>query len=140
MSAGVRDTSFAYRFQTPDKVVVFSGDTGQCADLVEFARDADLLVHEVVSLPLIADSLRRFMASQQSRPQPGLFEDLMKHMAADHTVPEDIGRLAAAARVKKVVLSHFVPGRDGEPDSAYVDGVKQHYDGPVIAAQDLMSF
>lgn len=138
-AASARDKSYAYRFQTPDKVIVFSGDTGRCADLVEFARDADLLVHEVVSLPLIADSLRRFMASQPTRPQPGLFEGLMKHMEADHTVPEDIGRLAAA-RVKKVVLSHFVPGRDGDADSDYVDGVKKHYDGPVVAARDLMAF
>lgn len=139
-AATARDRSYALRFQTPDKVVVFSGDTGQCADLVAFARDADLLVHEVVSLPLIADSLRRFMASQQGRPQPGLFEDLMKHMAADHTVPEDIGRLAAAARVKKVVLTHFVPGREGDADSDYTDGVKQHFNGPVVAARDLMAF
>ena len=54
--------------------------------------------------------------------------------------PEDIGRLAAAAGVKKVVLTHFVPGRDGEPDSAYVDGVALHYKGPVVAARDLMEF
>lgn len=70
--------------------------------------------------------------------QPGLFEGLMKHMCDDHTVPEDIGRLARAAGVKKLVLSHFVPGRDGEPESAYTDGAKAHFDGPVIAARDLM--
>jgi ribonuclease BN (tRNA processing enzyme) len=138
--ASTRDKSYAYRVQTADKVVVFSGDTGKCADLVDFARDADLLVHEVVSLPLIADSLKRFMASQQGRSPPGLFENLMKHMEDDHTVPEDIGRLAAAARVKKVVLSHFVPGRDSDADSDYVDGVKKHFSGPVVAARDLMEF
>ena len=97
-------------------------------------------MHEVVSLPLIADSLRRFMASQQGKVPPGLFDELMRHMADDHTVPEDIGRLAAAAGVKKVVLTHFVPGRDADPDSAYVDGVALHYKGPVVAARDLMEF
>ncbi|MFZ4288189.1 MBL fold metallo-hydrolase [Variovorax sp. HJSM1_2] len=135
-----RDKSYAYRFKTPDKVIVFSGDTGNCTNLPAFARDADLLVHEVVSLPLIADSLRRFMASQPGAVPPGLFEGLMRHMAEDHTVPEDIGRLATAANVKKVVLTHFAPGRDTDPDSAYVDGVKQQYNGPVIAAKDLMEF
>ena len=140
-SAGAaRDKSFAYRVQTADRVIVFSGDTGKCANLADFARGADLLVHEVVSLPLIADSLRRFMASQQGKVPPGLFEDLMRHMADDHTVPEDIGRLAEAAGVKKVVLTHFVPGRDADPDSAYTDGVALHYKGPVIAARDLMEF
>lgn len=140
LAGAARDKSFAYRVQTPDRVIVFSGDTGKCANLTDFARGADLLVHEVVSLPLIADSLRRFMASQQGKVPPGLFDELMRHMADDHTVPEDIGRLAAAAGVKKVVLTHFVPGRDADPDSAYVDGVALHYKGPVVAARDLMEF
>ncbi|MDC8784655.1 MBL fold metallo-hydrolase [Roseateles koreensis] len=136
----IHDASYAYRFQTPDRVVVFSGDTGKCPVLTEFARDADLLVHEVISLPLMADSLQKFMASQPGKAPPGLFEGLMRHMEEDHTTPEDIGRLARGAKVKKVVLTHFAPGRDADPDEAYVDGVKQHYDGPVIAAKDLMVF
>ena len=138
------DKAFAFRFQTPDKVIVFSGDTGNCLKLVEFARDADILVHAVISLPLIAESMRRFLASQPLRSTsapPGLtLEDLMRHMRTDHTSPEDIGKLAKAARVKSVVLSHFVPGADSDPDSVYVDGVKAHYDGPVTAAHDLQAF
>ena len=130
--------ALAYRFETADKVVVFSGDTGVCGNLAEFAKGADILVHEVVSLPLIEASLRAFMASQPDQVQPGLFANLMTHMREDHTVPEDIGRLAKAAGVKKLVLSHFVPGRDGEPESAYTDGAKTTFDGPVVAARDLM--
>jgi len=82
--------SFAFRFETPDKVVVFSGDTGKCASLADFARDADVLVHEVVSLPLIAESLRRLIASQPGPVPPSVFQDLMRHMAEDHSVPEDL--------------------------------------------------
>ena len=132
--------SFAFRFETLDKVVVFSGDTGKCPSLVDFARDADVLVHEVVSLPLIADSLRGLLASQRGQVPPSVFEALMRHMTEDHTVPEDIGKLAAAARVKKVVLTHFVPGDDLDPDDAYTEGVKKYFSGPVVAAQDLMTF
>lgn len=140
-SAATAQRAFAYRFQTPDKVIVFSGDTGRCPGFADFARGADILVHEVVSLPLVEQSLRRFMASQPgAAPPPGLFEQLMRHMAEDHTTPEDIGRLATEAGVKQVVLTHFVPGREGEPESAYVDGVRQHYAGPVVAARDLMGF
>jgi ribonuclease BN (tRNA processing enzyme) len=132
-----QDKSFAFRFQTPDKVIVFSGDTGACPALVEFARDADLLIHEVINLELIADSLHKFMGPQA---KPDFFNAVMRHMAEDHTTPEDIGKLATAAHVKKVVLSHFTPGRDTDPDSAYVDGVKKFYAGPVVAAKDLMEF
>lgn len=64
----------------------------------------------------------------------------MRHMTEDHTAPEDIGKLAAAAHVKKVVLSHFVPGGESDPDDAYTGGVKKYFSGPVVAAQDLMEF
>lgn len=132
--------AYAFRFETPDKVIVFSGDTGACAALTDFARGADLLIHEVVSLPLMADTLRKLFDSMPEKPPAGMFEGLMRHMAEDHTLPEDIGQLAKAAGVKKVVLSHFVPGGDKDPDSAYLDGVKKYFDGPVVAAKDLMEF
>lgn len=132
--------SFAFRFETADRVVVFSGDTGRCPGLVDFARDADLLVHEVVSLPLIAESLRGLMASQRGPAPPSVFENLMRHMTEDHTAPEDVGKLAAAAHVKQIVLSHFVPGGESDPDDAYIAGVKKYFSGPVVAAQDLMEF
>jgi ribonuclease BN (tRNA processing enzyme) len=65
---------------------------------------------------------------------------LQRSVKTDHTSPEVIGKLAKAARVKSVVLSHFVPCADSDPDSVYVDGVKAHYGGPVTAAQHLQAF
>ena len=38
--------NFAYKFETPDGTVVFSGDTAYNPKLAEFARGADVLVHE----------------------------------------------------------------------------------------------
>lgn len=35
-----RDKSWAFRFQTADRVIVYSGDTGKCANMVDFAKDA----------------------------------------------------------------------------------------------------
>ena len=132
--------SFAFRFETPDRVVVFSGDTGRCPGLVDFARDADLLVHEVVSLPLAETEVRRLVAAQPGNVSSRVYQDLVRHMTEDHTTPEDIGKLAAAAGVKKVVLTHFVPGGDSDPANAYTEGVKAYYPGPVVAADDLMEF
>src|SRR5580704_18549367 len=42
--------SYSYRFETPDRVIVFSGDTGPSAALAELAKGADLLVTEVISV------------------------------------------------------------------------------------------
>lgn len=126
------DKSYAFRFQTPDQVVVFSGDTGKCPQLLEFSRGADLLVHEVIDLPGIEKAMMRELP-------PGVAQALMRHMIDEHTTGEDIGKLAEAAGVKKVVLTHVIPGKD-EPDSLYIDAVKKNYKGPVVVAKDLMSF
>ncbi|MFS2162543.1 MBL fold metallo-hydrolase [Variovorax sp. Varisp62] len=125
------DKSYAYRFQTPDKVVVFSGDTGKCEAMLELARGADLLVHEVVDLPSIKKKLQEL--------PPLLAQGLYQHMVQDHTTAEDVGRLAQAAGVKEVVLTHLIPGR-GEPDSLFIDAVRKFYQGPVHVARDLMSY
>ncbi|SEB25104.1 MBL fold metallo-hydrolase [Variovorax sp. YR216] len=126
------DKSYAFRIQTPDKTIVFSGDTGQCAAMVDFARGADLLLHEVVDLP----SIQRLL--KQELP-PQLAEGLYQHMVQEHTTAEDVGRLAQAAGVKELVLTHLIPGRE-EPESLFVDGVRKHYKGPVKVARDLMAF
>jgi len=128
-----QDKSFALRIQTPDRTIVFSGDTGRCPALTAFAKDADLLLHEVIDLELTREMLRRH------RVPDALAEGLMRHMADEHTVPEDIGRLARDAGVKKVVLTHLVPGGE-EPDERYTESVRKHFKGPVVVARDLMVF
>lgn len=39
-----QDKSFAFRFQTPDKVIVFNGDAGKSDGMREFARGTDFSV------------------------------------------------------------------------------------------------
>jgi hypothetical protein len=56
-AAIVGGTSFAFRFKTDDKTIVLSGDTGPCDALAEFARGADILVHEVINVDLVLASL-----------------------------------------------------------------------------------
>jgi ribonuclease BN (tRNA processing enzyme) len=126
--------SFAYRFQTPDRVIVFSGDTGPCGDvLAEFAKGADILVHEVIDLPAFE---RLLPADSPAQWRVGL----MKHMRTEHSTPEQVGETASRAGVRMVVLSHVIPGLATDSDAAYTDGVKAHYSGTVILAQDLMEF
>jgi ribonuclease BN (tRNA processing enzyme) len=43
--------SLAYRIDTDDRSIVYSGDTRPCPALVDFARGADLLIHEVFFSP-----------------------------------------------------------------------------------------
>jgi len=126
--------SYALRFKTVDRTIVFSGDTGPCEALVNFAMGADILVHEVINLDLYEAVLKTRPFSPEQR------QNVLRHMQEDHATPDEIGKLAASAKVGMVVLTHLIPGGDNDPDNAYSDGVAAHYSGMIVVAKDLMRF
>jgi ribonuclease BN (tRNA processing enzyme) len=119
--------SLAYRIDAADRSIVFSGDTTYSDGVVTLARSADVLVHEVYD--------REYVESGKGPYTPGI----RRHIVATHTSPEDVGRAAAAAGVRTVVLSHFVPNDAPEiRDEHWTAGVRKHFAGTVIAGRDLM--
>jgi len=121
--------AYAYRFDAKDRSVVISGDTAYVPELAEFAKDADVLVHEVMYLPGIEALLARLPNAKRLR----------EHLMAAHTLPEDVGKIAAQAKVKTLVLSHFVPGDDPSiTDEQWSEGVRKHFSGRVLVGRDLM--
>lgn len=121
--------AYAYRFDARDRSVVISGDTTYAPELAEFAKDADVLVHEVMYLPGIEVLIRRLPNATRLR----------QHLLESHTVPEDVGRIAAQARVKTLVLSHLVPGDDPSiTEAQWTEGVRRHFSGRIIVGKDLM--
>jgi ribonuclease BN (tRNA processing enzyme) len=121
--------AYAYRFDAQDRSIVISGDTAYAPELAEFAKDADVLVHEVMYLPGIENLLKRLPNAKRLR----------EHLMAAHTLPEDVGRIAAQAGVKTLVLSHFVPGDDPSiTDEQWAGGARKFFKGRVIVGKDLM--
>jgi ribonuclease BN (tRNA processing enzyme) len=121
--------NFAYKFETPDGTIVFSSDTSYNPALAEFAKGADVLVHEVLYEPAVD---RLVLKTKNGAT-------LKKHLMESHTTTDDVGRIAAAAGVKVLVLSHFVPGDDPlVTDDNWTEGVKKHFTGKIIVAKDLM--
>jgi ribonuclease BN (tRNA processing enzyme) len=114
---------------TPDRTIVFSGDTTYSENLIAFARGADLLVHEV----LLTSALDRLLKLVPTASR------LREHIVAAHTDAEDVGRVAAAARVKRLALTHFVPSYDPTlTDDDWAAPVRRHYAGEIIVGRDLM--
>ncbi|WP_394781074.1 MBL fold metallo-hydrolase [Undibacterium sp.] len=123
--------AYAYKFDIGGKIIVFSGDTAYNPKLTEFARGADYLVHEVMYAPALEALAKRVPNAKT----------IMEHFLASHTVTEDVGRIAAAAQVKNLVLSHFVPGDDPSiTDAMWAEGVRKHYQGTLFVGRDLMEF
>ena len=121
--------NFAYKFETPDGTIVFSSDTAYNPKLAEFAKGADVLVHECLYVPAVD---RLVLKTKNGAT-------LKKHLMDSHTSTEDVGRIAASAGVKTLVLSHFVPGDDPTvTDDDWTRDVKTNYSGRIIVAKDLM--
>jgi ribonuclease Z len=114
----------AYRVETPDGVVVISGDTRVCAEVEELSADADVLVHEACRTtplaPVIAGTT---------------FETIFSYHA--DTVP--LGAMAARAGVPHVVLTHLIPPPDTPADAeAFATDLRDGgYTGLITVGQDL---
>jgi ribonuclease BN (tRNA processing enzyme) len=121
--------AFAFRFDSLDRSIVFSGDTRRSDALVQLARGADVLVHEVVYVPAI-DRLAARVPNAAT---------LRNSIASHHTSVEDAGRVAEAAGVKTLVLSHFVPPDDPEiTDQMWIDAARSTYQGRIVMGKDLL--
>jgi ribonuclease BN (tRNA processing enzyme) len=131
-----QDKSYAYRFDTPGRSIVFTGDTGPSEAVTKLAEGADVLVSEVID----EVATEKEIETQFHMP-PEAAKQLVFHMVHEHLAPEEVGKMAAQAHVGAVVLTHFAPGLDSETDTTgYTAGVKAHFSGPVIAGKDLLEY
>jgi len=121
--------SYALKFELGRKAIVFSGDTTYFPPLADFAKGADMLVHEVMYGPALE-------ALVQKNPNAAT---LMAHLKASHTLAEDVGRIAAAAEVKMLVLNHFVPGDDRSvTPEVWTEAVRKTFAGNIVVGRDLL--
>ncbi len=128
--------SYAFRFDTADRSIVFTGDTGPSPRVDALARGADILVAEVIDLPSIEQQWRSRDGSDGAQ-----VDALIAHLRQDHLTPEDVGKMASSAKVGMVVLNHLVPGYDDETDpELYARGVRRYFTGRVVVANDLDRF
>jgi ribonuclease BN (tRNA processing enzyme) len=122
--------TYALRFDFPDKSIVFSADTAYFPPLAEFARGADILVHEAMH----REGLERLCRRVPNAPR------LREHLIASHTFAEDVGRLAEDAGVPRLVLNHFVPADDAAITPAdWIAAVGSRYKGELTIGRDRLS-
>ncbi len=122
--------AFAYRFDTADGSVVFSGDTGPntSSNLQRLANGADVLVHEVID--------RAWIDQKFGTPVPGSPMDALKtHMLESHTAIDAVGQVATECNVSTLVLNHLVPGNTPR---AHLLQAGQNFTGRLIIGEDML--
>jgi ribonuclease BN (tRNA processing enzyme) len=133
--------SYAYRFETPDRSIVFTGDTGPSDAVAELAKGADMLVSEVSYMSTDeakAQRVRNGVWDKMTREEQ---EGFLRHMTQEHLTPAEVGKLAAKAAVKTVILTHIANSGDPKDEyRRYGDEVKKYFSGSVLIAKDLMEF
>jgi ribonuclease BN (tRNA processing enzyme) len=126
--------ALGYRFDFHDRSIAFSGDTTPLDSVAQMAKGADVLVHEAMYVPAV----RSYVEAQVAAGRPVSVEAFMTHMKADHSPVEDVGRIAAEAGVKTLVLSHLTPAIDSISDDTWRAPVAKYFNGEIVVAKDLM--
>ncbi|MEA2988008.1 MAG: hypothetical protein QOG83_719 [Alphaproteobacteria bacterium] len=117
--------SFSYRFDTPDRAIVISGDTAPTQALLDHSRGCDVLIHEAYSM---------VEARNAARPTP---EFRRRH----HTSSIELAKIASEVKPGLLVTYHRSNTGEGSPASDQEDvlvaEIRQTYAGKVFAARDL---
>ena len=131
--------SYSYRFETPGRVVVFTGDTGASEAVSELAKGADVLVTEVTTAEDVVEIFKKNGAWQKKTKEEQ--DGFLRHMHEEHVTPEEVGQMAAKAGVKAVVMTHLSPTVNPKEDyRRYPAAAKKFYPGPISIAKDLQKF
>lgn len=129
--------SLSYRFDLGGRSITYTGDTGPSEAVTKLATGTDLLVSEVIDLDRLLAEIR---AKRPDMP-PAVAEGMRQHLSTHHLLPGDVGKLAAGAGAKHLVMTHFaVPGLLSESEPTLRAAVAQSYAGAVDLARDLSSF
>ncbi len=122
--------TFALSFVANRHKVVFSGDTAYLPALADFAKDADLLIHEAMLDEALGPLMKRI----------GNADDrLMKHWLRSHTFAHDAGKIATQANVKALALNHLIPSDDPDfTDEHWHSAVNPEWSGVLHIGKDGM--
>ena len=109
--------SYGYRFDTPDRTIVISGDTNPTEATIEACHGCDVLIHEAHTPAWLA-----------TRP-----ESFQKFAAKYHTTTLELAELARQAKPRLLILYHY---SSLSPEELF-DDMLAHYPGHFVIGRDL---
>jgi len=119
---GQWDNAFGFVFQTKDKKIVISGDCTYSENLIKYAKDCDILVHEVYSDAGLKKRTQRWQ----------------DYHSTFHTSTYQLADIANQVKPKLLILNHQLTF--GTSLQSLLDELKLKYAGPVVNGADLDVF
>lgn len=129
---------YAFRFETASKSVVFSGDTRALPEMVEFARGADLLIHEA-TFPEEAIAFRaKNGIGTYSHTSPLQLGEIARDAGVRQLVATHIGHWDSTNPIVRKLAAKHMPIEIMGPDliDRVAGDIRQAYDGPLQIARD----
>ena len=122
------ENCFGFRFETPDRVVVISGDTTPTQAIIDHGRGCDVLIHEAYSLASYAHVSAAWQEFRRSH----------------HTSSKELAEIAAQLNPGLLVLYHRSNAGGGEmgsnAEAKVIEEIRQFYNGKVVTGHDLDVF
>jgi len=119
---GYWPNAYGFRFTTPDKIIVISGDTAPCDNIRKLSQGADILIHEV------------YYKKAFDRKD----DFWKKYHSINHTSTHELAEMVKEAKPKLVILYHTLFWGSNEQD--LLDEISDIYDGVVVVGSDLQVF
>ena len=119
------DGPVSYSLEWNGYKVVFGGDTFPNKWFIEYARDADVAIHECFHLPA------QMVEKYNQAPTVAMYV-----ATKIHTSPQAFGKVMATVKPKHAIAYHFF--NDDDTRFEIYGGVREVYDGPLSLATDGM--
>ncbi len=133
-----RFDSLSFRFDLPDRSIVYTGDTGPSDAVTALAKGADMLVSELIDAQVAGSGSAAPPPANATEAQKRVAEVMRQHLSTHHLTPEQVGKMASDAKVGRVVITHLVASRRPNVSTdSYVAEIRKTYGGPVEIANDL---
>ena len=111
--------AYGFRFETPDKTIVISGDCAPSQSVIDACNGCDVLIHEVYS-------------------QTGFLKrtpDWQKYHSSFHTSSRELAEIATKTKPGLLILYHQLFW--GTSEENLLDEIRQGYKGKVVSGHDL---
>ena len=136
--------AYGYRFDYEGRSILISGDTGYSTNLIDYAKDVDILFHEAISYEM-TDINTEIISDFNAKTNNDFYRfgaALFQHIEDYHTPFEEVAIVAKQSNAKKLIFYHVIPTPrkpiDGLMKNIMTEKVDQHYQDWLFAEDGLI--